>query len=55
MAGRLRSRLQYADIDELEAEGASEFLKTVLQECAQIHRSLYDTFVAYPLEDRLPA
>ena len=55
LAGRLRSRLQYADIDELEAEGASEFLKTVLQECAQIHRSLYDTFVAYPLEDRLPA
>jgi uncharacterized alpha-E superfamily protein len=55
LAGRLRARLQYADMDELEAQGASEFLKTVLDECAAIHRSLYDAFVAYPLEDRLPA
>lgn len=55
LAGRLRARLQYADIDELETQGASAFLKTVLDECAAIHRSLYDAFVAYPLEDRLPA
>jgi uncharacterized alpha-E superfamily protein len=55
LSGRLRARLQYADMDELEAQGASEFLKTVLEECAAIHRSLYDAFVAYPLEDRLPA
>ena len=55
LAGRLRARLQYADMDELEAQGASAFLKTVLDECAAIHRSLYDAFVAYPLEDRLPA
>jgi hypothetical protein len=27
----------------------------VLLECAAIHRTLYDTFVAYPLELRLPA
>ncbi len=55
IAGRLRARLQYADMKELEAQGASTFLKTVLDECAQIHSRLYDTFVAYPLEDRLPA
>ena len=55
LAGRLRARMQYADLDEIEAGGASAFLKTVLDECAQIHRSLYDAFVAYPLEDRLPA
>jgi uncharacterized alpha-E superfamily protein len=55
LAGRLRARLQYADRGEVEALGASAFLKTALDECAQIHRSLYDTFVAYPLEDRLPA
>lgn len=54
LAGRLRARLQYADMDELEAQGASPFLKTVLDECSAIHRSLYDTFVAYPLEERLP-
>jgi uncharacterized alpha-E superfamily protein len=55
LAGRLRARMQYADMDELEAQGPSAFLKTVLDECAAIHASLYDTFVAYPLEDRLPA
>jgi uncharacterized alpha-E superfamily protein len=55
LAGRLRARLQYADLDELEAQGPSAFLRTVLVECAAIHRTLYDTFVAYPLELRLPA
>jgi uncharacterized alpha-E superfamily protein len=55
LAGRLRARLQYADMTDLENEGASAFLKTVLDECSAIHRSLYDAFVAYPLEDRLPA
>lgn len=55
LAGRLRARLQYADMNEIEATGPSAFLKTVLDECVQIHKSLYDTFVAYPLEDRLPA
>ena len=54
LAGRLRARLQYADIDELEDQGASPFLRIVLDECLAIHRSLYDAFVAYPLEDRLP-
>lgn len=55
LAGRLRARMQYADMDEIESQGPSAFLKTVLEECAAIHRSLYDAFVAYPLEDRLPA
>ncbi|MBW8814262.1 MAG: alpha-E domain-containing protein [Caulobacterales bacterium] len=55
IAGRLRARLQYADMAELEAQGATAFLKTVLEECSTIHRALYDAFVAYPLEDRLPA
>jgi uncharacterized alpha-E superfamily protein len=55
LAGRLRARLQYADMDELEAQGASSFLKSVRDECSDIHRGLYDTFVAYSLEERLPA
>jgi uncharacterized alpha-E superfamily protein len=55
LAGRLRARLQYADMSDLENEGASAFLKQVLDECSAIHRSLYEAFVAYPLEDRLPA
>jgi hypothetical protein len=27
----------------------------VLDECALIHKRIYETFVAYPLEQRLPA
>jgi len=55
LAGRLRARLQFADMEEIEAQGASGFLASVLDECAAIHRSLHETFVAYPLEQRLPA
>ena len=30
-------------------------LSTVASECAAIHEAIYETFVAYPLEMRLPA
>ena len=55
LAGRLKARLQYADMSEIEAGGASAFLTTVLDECAAIHQALYEVYVAYPLELRLPA
>ena len=53
LAGRLRARLQYADMDEYD--GASGLISSVLEDCAALHRSIYDTFVAYSLETRLPA
>lgn len=55
LAGRLRARLQYTDIDELEVVGSSALISTVLDECAALHKAIYDTFVAYSLEMRLPA
>lgn len=55
LAGRLRARLQYADIDEVQAGGASVFLAAILDECAAVHKAVYEAFVAYPLEQRLPA
>ena len=55
LAGRLKARLQYADIEELQAQGASGLLTTVIDECAAIHEAIYETYVAYPLELRLPA
>lgn len=55
LAGRLRARLQYADMDELASTGAHALLTTVANECAKIHEAIYNTFVAYPLEMRLPA
>ncbi|MGH7024424.1 MAG: alpha-E domain-containing protein [Caulobacteraceae bacterium] len=55
LAGRLNARLSYADIDEVEAGGAGELLAAVSAECVAIHAAIHDTFVAYPLEMRLPA
>lgn len=55
IAGRLKARLEFADIQELETQGAGALLTTVVNECARIHEAIYETFVAYPLETRLPA
>ena len=40
---------------EIERDGSHAFLEGVLAECGEIHRGVYDAFVAYPLEMRLPA
>ena len=56
LAGRLNARLQFADEDALLGGGeASALLTTVVNECIDIHKSVYEAFVAYPLELRLPA
>jgi uncharacterized alpha-E superfamily protein len=55
LAGRLSARLQFADVEELKQDGASQLLATVTAECVRIHNAVYETFVAYPLEQRLPA
>jgi uncharacterized alpha-E superfamily protein len=55
LAGRLNARLAYADVDTVADGGAEELLSAVESECSAIHQAMYDTFVAYPLEMRLPA
>jgi uncharacterized alpha-E superfamily protein len=55
LAGRLNARLAYADVEEAAEGGATELLGAVESECNAIHQAMYDTFVAYPLEMRLPA
>ena len=53
LAARLSARLHFADMDE--TLGAGALLGVVVSECARIHLAIYETFVAYPLEQRLPA
>jgi uncharacterized alpha-E superfamily protein len=55
LAGRLNARLVYADVEEVAQGGAAALLAAVESECSAIHQAMYDTFVAYPLETRLPA
>jgi uncharacterized alpha-E superfamily protein len=53
LAARLSARLKFADMDE--TLGAGDILGAVVSECSRIHHAIYETFVAYPLEERLPA
>jgi uncharacterized alpha-E superfamily protein len=55
ISGRLSARLEFAEFDEVAQMGASAYLATIVQECARIHEAIYEAFVAYPLEHRLPA
>jgi uncharacterized alpha-E superfamily protein len=55
LAGRLNARLSYTDVEDVEATGASAILNSVEADCSAIHQAMYETFVAYPLETRLPA
>lgn len=55
LAGRLNARLKYTDLEDVEATGASAILTAVEAECSEIHQAMFETFVAYPLETRLPA
>jgi len=55
LAGRLAARLEFADFDEVAQAGASAYLGAIVQDCAGIHEAVYEAFVAYPLEHRLPA
>jgi uncharacterized alpha-E superfamily protein len=55
IAGRLNARLAYTDVEDVEDTGASAILAAVEAECAAINKAMFETFVAYPLETRLPA
>jgi len=55
LAGRLNARLTYTDVEDVESTGASAILTFVEAECAAVHKAMFETFVAYPLEMRLPA
>lgn len=55
LAGRLKARLQYADVGNPMDGGGAALVATALEECAAIHHAIHETFVAYSLEMRLPA
>jgi uncharacterized alpha-E superfamily protein len=55
LAGRLSARMEFAVFDEVMQAGASAYLGAIVQDCARIHEAVYEAFVAYPLERRLPA
>jgi len=51
-----RARLESIEhVVKVLSKGADDILKSVIGECASIHEAIYETFVAYSLEQRLPA
>jgi uncharacterized alpha-E superfamily protein len=50
LAGRLVAALNYSQIDEIIAQGVSNYLKDIQQQCAAIHSAFYQTYISYPID-----
>lgn len=55
MAGRLRATIGFGQIDEIMSGGLEPYLAELLRQCGQVHSSLYQTYVSYPIEAALEA
>jgi uncharacterized alpha-E superfamily protein len=53
LAGRLCAMLDYAQIDEIMETGLESFLDEIQGKCFQIHDAVYQTYISYPIEDKL--
>lgn len=52
LAGRLRSSLQYAQMDEVVASGLLSTLEGLRRQCRQIHHGTYQSYISYQVEER---
>ncbi len=53
LAGRLRSGLHYAQLDEIMADSLQHFLESVRRQCAQVHTATYQTFIDYQVQSAI--
>jgi uncharacterized alpha-E superfamily protein len=53
LPGRLRSTLNYDQIDEVVSNNLHRYLENILALCSQIHAAIYQTYIEYPIEDKL--
>ena len=53
VAHRLRSTLRFSQPDDLLLDGLSSHLRYVLDGCSQIHQSIHQAYIAYPVEQEL--
>jgi uncharacterized alpha-E superfamily protein len=51
--GRLKAMLEYDQIDEVLASDMGAYLDNIQQQCAQIHNSIYNTYINYPASQKL--
>jgi uncharacterized alpha-E superfamily protein len=53
LAGRLGASLSFSQIDEVMASGASAFVDSIRQQCAQAHTAIHQIYFDYPVETAL--
>ena len=54
-AGKLRSMLNYASVEEIMSGDLPEFLGDVRAQCGQIHGALFGTYIGYTVETAMVA
>lgn len=55
LVGLLRSSLAYTQIEELLSGDLGGFLKRITEQCAELHRAVYDVYIEYPITTALEA
>ena len=55
LSGRLRASLDYGQVDEILSDDPHAYLTSVSRQCAQIHSSVYQSYVSYSIDIALSA
>jgi uncharacterized alpha-E superfamily protein len=55
LMGRLRATLGYSHIEEIMANGATNYMNGVRAQCAQVHLAIHQIYFDYPVESALVA
>jgi uncharacterized alpha-E superfamily protein len=50
LAGRLRATLRFSQIEEVMAGDFQAFLRDIEMQCLEVHNTMYETYIAYPIE-----
>lgn len=53
LAGRLLATLDYSVVDEIVADNLHVYLADIQRQCALIHSSIHQAYIAYPIESAL--
>ncbi|MDB5739197.1 MAG: hypothetical protein JWP16_237 [Alphaproteobacteria bacterium] len=50
LAGRLKSAVDFGQVDELMSGGVAAFIADITKQCEQIHKALYSSYITYGAE-----
>ena len=53
IAGRLRAKLSFSQIEEIMEAGVAAYLEVVRSECAEIHSAIHQIYFDYSVEAEL--